>query len=518
MKTVVKKEEFEHAIKNAVARYVSSDKALSRFLTEEWRNIEAKSELTGEFDKKISILVRTLPAYLEKLRLKDIEEEAKYQFISMIIRYIFGETGILDWDKIELPGRRDLVDENNLSEADNEAGKQALNKVAILKLNGGLGTTMGCRGPKSAILVKENKTFLDIIAGQVTNLNNREQVGIPLIIMNSFNTRKQTRDILKNKIAYNEFIQHEFPRIKLPDYSPFTHADPGQEWYPPGHGDLYLSLKTSGMLDNLMEKGIEYLFVSNSDNLGATLEPKILGYMVRNNMEFMMETTPKTKADVKGGTLVRYNGRLELLERAQVSERHAREFEDITRFKIFNTNNIWVRLSALKQMMETTFFHLPIIVNKKTIDSTDIVQLETAMGAAVGLFKRTCSIVVGRDRFLPVKKTSDLFILRSDRMKWTEDNHCLFADEKNAGYPEVRFGRALSTMSGFTKRVKAVPSIKSLEKLDVDGDIYLDENVVFEGRVKITSHQGTPLHLKNEEFRNIELTIDKNGERYYRPY
>ena len=92
-----------------------------------------------------------------------------------------------------------------------------------------------------------------------------------------------------------------------------------EAWYPPGHGDFYQSFFNSGLLDQYIRAGKKYCFISNIDNLGATVDLNILNMVINQNKEFVMEVTDKTRADVKGGTLIQYEGHLRLLEAAQVN-------------------------------------------------------------------------------------------------------------------------------------------------------------------------------------------------------
>ncbi|XP_050909949.1 UTP--glucose-1-phosphate uridylyltransferase-like [Lathyrus oleraceus] len=111
--------------------------------------------------------------------------------------------------------------------------------------------------------------------------------------------------------------------------------------------------------------GKEYVFVTNSDNLGALVDLKILNHLIQNKNEYCMEVTPKTLADVKGGTLISYEGRVQLLEIAQVPDEHVSEFKSIEKFKIFNTNNLWVNLKAIKRLVEADALKMEIIPNPK---------------------------------------------------------------------------------------------------------------------------------------------------------
>lgn len=185
--------------------------------------------------------------------------------------------------------------------------------------------------------------------------------------------------------------------------------------YPPGHGDLFESMCNSGILDQLISEGKEYLFVSNVDNLGAVVDLNILQHMVESDTEFLMEVTDKTKADIKGGTLIDYEGTVRLLEVAQVPPEHMEEFKSIKKFRIFNTNNLWINLKAIKRINDEKEFNMEVIANSKTLESGEkVIQLETAVGAAIKHFKNAHGINVPRSRFLPVKSTSDLFLVTSD--------------------------------------------------------------------------------------------------------
>uniref|UniRef100_A0A4W5LP02 UTP--glucose-1-phosphate uridylyltransferase n=1 Tax=Hucho hucho TaxID=62062 RepID=A0A4W5LP02_9TELE len=118
----------------------------------------------------------------------------------------------------------------------------------------------------------------------------------------------------------------------------------------------------------------EYIFVSNIDNLGATVDLNILHHLVSQpngkRCEFIMEVTDKTRADVKGGTLIQYDDKLRLLEIAQVPKAHVDEFKSVTKFKIFNTNNLWISLGAIKRLQEQNAMDMEIIVNPKVRGQT----------------------------------------------------------------------------------------------------------------------------------------------------
>jgi UTP--glucose-1-phosphate uridylyltransferase len=169
-----------------------------------------------------------------------------------------------------------------------------LNKLAVLKVNGGLGTSMGectsfhlrcitnaqtgMTGAKSALEVKDDMTFLDLTVRQIEHLNTTSRVDVPLILMTSFNTHEDTLRIIKKyanqQLRITTFNQSRYPRIFKETLVPCPKRadDDKKHWYPPGHGDLYNALLHSGVLDQLLSEGKEYLFVSNSDNLGAVYD------------------------------------------------------------------------------------------------------------------------------------------------------------------------------------------------------------------------------------------------------
>ncbi|MCB0197913.1 MAG: UTP--glucose-1-phosphate uridylyltransferase, partial [Anaerolineae bacterium] len=338
-----------------------------------------------------------------------------------------GQTGMISEADIEPVAS--LPDAETFSADLAEAGQAVMPQTVLIKLNGGLGTSMGLEKAKSLLTVKNGLTFLDIIAQQAMRAN------IPFVLMNSFVTRDDSLaaleqyDDLKGAIPL-DFVQNKIPKITQADFSPAEWpADPHLEWCPPGHGDIYTALVTSQMLDTLLEAGYKYAFVSNSDNLGAVMDTAILGYFAQNNLPFMMEVADRTEADKKGGHLAQLpDGQLILRESAQCPPDDTDHFQNVSRHKYFNTNNLWLNLPALKEVLTANdnILGLPMIRNSKTVDprdssSTPVYQLETAMGSAIGVFEGAGAVRVPRIRFAPVKATSDLLAVRSDAYILTDD-------------------------------------------------------------------------------------------------
>ncbi len=384
-----------------------------------------------------------------------------------------------------------------------EEEKAILRKLAVVKLNGGLGTTMGCVGPKSAIEVREGMTFLDLTVRQMQHLNSTYDSDVPLILMNSFNTDAETKKIVQKYTQSNvtliTFNQSRFPRIGKETLLPIAGSfdDQKDAWYPPGHGDIYQAICDTGLVDELTQKGIEYLFISNIDNLGATVDTALLKYMAENQCEFIMEVTDKTRADIKGGTLIDYNGNLRLLEIAQVPAEHRSDFTSIKKFKIFNTNNIWVNLSAIKDVIEKDSLELEVIVNEKAMERSGekVIQLETAVGAAIKHFRNAHGINVPRSRFLPVKSCSDLFLIRSDLYSLEHGILRMNTKRQVLSLPLVKLGDHFKKVGSFLSRFAGTPQIVELDHLTVSGDVTFGKGVILKGTVIIVANHGSRIDI-----------------------
>ena len=413
-----------------------------------------------------------------------------------------GDEGTLP--EAELEPLTDVPSADDLPDAD----PSALERVVVLKLNGGLGTSMGMRKAKSLVEVKEGHTFLDVIARQVLHLRARHDAAIPLLLMNSFATRDDTLEALKRYPELEiegvplDFVQGKVPKLLADSLEPVTwEKDPSLEWAPPGHGDVYTSLETSGMLGTLLEHGYEYVFLSNSDNLGAVVEPRILTWFAREELPFVAEVVDRTEADRKGGHLAlrREDGGLVLRESAQVPDEDQEAFEDIERHRFFNANNIWVNLRALGRALEERdgVLGLPMIVNKKTVDSNDpsspeVLQLETAMGAAIGVFEGAAAVHVPKARFVPVKTSNQLLVVRSDAYELGEDWTVTLAAGREAA-PLVELSDEFKLLRDFEERFPAgPPSLVEAERLEVEGDVRFGADVVVRGRVRVEGPASIP--------------------------
>lgn len=347
-----------------------------------------------------------------------------------------GRTGLIAEDDIE--PLRDVTtlesitvdDADPADPANGDEVAEALSRTAVIKLNGGLGTSMGLSGPKSVLEVRDGLTFLDVVARQVLALRERHGVKVPLVLMNSFRTRDESLAALAGypDLAIDglplDFLQNAEPKLRVDDLAPVSWPDdPDLEWCPPGHGDVYVALVASGVLAALRDKGFRYAFLSNSDNLGATCDPAIPAWMARESIPYVSEVCERTANDRKGGHLAlrRSDGRVVLRESAMVAPEDQEHFQDTQRHSLFHANNLWVDLDALDAQMSARdgVLGLPIIVNRKTVDpgrkdSTPVIQVESAMGTAIEVFDGSRALHVPRRRFRPVKTTNELLMLRSD--------------------------------------------------------------------------------------------------------
>ncbi|KAJ6594036.1 UTP-glucose-1-phosphate uridylyltransferase [Mycena capillaripes] len=452
---------------------------------------------TKSMRDELTRLVQTVP---ENDNRKAFDTEMQ-SFLSLFTRYLAEKSGgeQLNWDKIKSPAEDQIVPYEELTSS---IDPKSLQKLAVLKVNGGLGTSMGMTGAKSALEVKNDMTFLDLTVSQIEHLNTTHSLEVPLILMTSFNTHEDTLRIIKKyadqKLRITTFNQSRYPRITRESLVPCpkTADDDRSAWYPPGHGDLYNALLHSGVLDQLLTDGKEFLFVSNSDNLGAVVDERILQHMIDTQAEFLMEVTDKTKADVKGGTLIDYDGSIRLLEIAQVPSDHTEEFKSVRKFKIFNTNNLWINLKALKRVMDSGGMELEIITNPKVTERGEaVIQLETAAGAAIKHFTNARGINVPRSRFLPVKSCSDLLLIKSDIYS-IENGELMLSPERMFGTtPVIKLGDHFKKIQQFQKRFKKIPTIIELDHLTVTGDVYFGRNVTLRGTVIVVANEGQRIDI-----------------------
>ncbi|MBJ7528399.1 MULTISPECIES: UTP--glucose-1-phosphate uridylyltransferase [Nocardioides] len=415
-----------------------------------------------------------------------------------------GETGMIPESTIEPVDMESLAD----VEVSDEVAAQAIRTTAVIKLNGGLGTSMGMDRAKSLLCVRRGLSFLDIIARQVLHLRTQYDATLPLIFMNSFRTSGDTMaalaryDDLPVAGLPLEFLQNKEPKLRLKDLAPVEYPkDPDLEWCPPGHGDLYTALRGTGLLDELIAAGYERVFVSNSDNLGAVPDARVAGWFAASGAPFAIEAVRRTPSDRKGGHFARRrsDGRIVLRETAQTLDADKDALADLDRHRFCSTNNLWFDLAAMKAALDQRdgILGLPMIRNVKNVDpgdksTTEVVQIETAMGAAIEVFEGSTLIEVGRDRFVPVKTTNDLLVLRSDVYDLGRD---FVLDQTADEVPFVDLdGDFYKLVGEFDKRFpEGAPSMKAASSLRVEGDFTFGKGVQVVGDVALSARSAQRL-------------------------
>lgn len=417
---------------------------------------------------------------VEKMRAGGVPDIAIATFERLYGELEAGATGLIREADVEPLTGIDRQADLEVSQADARA---AMAQTVVIKLNGGLGTSMGLEAAKSLLPVRDGATFLDLIARQV--LATRETYGarLPLVLMNSFRTQE---DSLAALAAYPElavdgipadFLQNREPKLDAETLEPVSWpADPSLEWCPPGHGDLYTALQTSGLLATLLEQGFRYATVSNADNLGAVPDAQIAAWFAASGAPYAAELVAKSDADVKGGQLVvrRSDGQIIQRETAQTYPEELDTANDRRVHPYFHANNLWFDLQQLADLLaqHDGVMPLPLIRNLKTVDpsdktSTPVIQLETAMGAAVNVFPGARVIEVERARFLPVKTTNDLLLLRSDVYELTADQRLVATRPA----PLVNLDGHYKLIADFEARTPAgPPSLAEADSLTVTGD------------------------------------------------
>jgi UTP--glucose-1-phosphate uridylyltransferase len=434
-----------------------------------------------------------------KMRAAGQTEDAIAGFSSALTRVSDGARTLMP--SSELEPAPDVPALEQLPDAD---CAEAVGGVAVIKLNGGLATSMGLQAPKSLLEARDGRSFLELIIGQILELRQRYGARLPLVLMNSRATSAPTLRALAEhpQIATKglapEFLQSMVPKLDADTLLPVSWEDnPELEWCPPGHGDVYTALRGSGMLEALLDAGFRYAMISNADNLGATVDPRIAAHMEHESIPFLMEVVQGTRADRKGGHIARRrsDGQLVLRETAQTSEEDQESFRDYRHWRYYNTNSLWLDLQALRERLASDEgLELPVIVNRKTVDprdpaSTAVVQLESAMGAAIGSFPGARLLQVPRRRFVPVKTTDDLLLLRSDVFAV---NEALELRAVVRTLPYVELDKAFYRLiDQFDERFPdGPPSLRDAERLVVDGDVTFGAGITIRGPVEIRADNG----------------------------
>jgi UDP-N-acetylglucosamine pyrophosphorylase len=463
-----------------------------------------------------------LESALSKMRAAGLSEAACASFAGAWRQAASGQAGLMPEAELQPADAIPSLADATASASPDPA---LLDKLCVIKLNGGLGTSMGLERAKSLIPVKDGLNFLDFIARQILALRATHGTKGPrFLLMDSFGTSADTLRYLDKYPGLSDdgrldFLQNKVPKLRADTLEPADWPkNRDLEWCPPGHGDLYPSLLGSGWLEKLSGEGVEYLFVSNSDNLGATVDPGLLAWFAQSGLSFLMEVAERTASDRKGGHLARRksDGRLVLREIAQCPESDLEAFQDTARHRYFNTNTLWLRVADLRRALDENggALPLPLIRNTKTVDPRDasspqVLQLESAMGAAIECFAKAGAVLVPRSRFAPVKTTEDLLALRSDAYRVTEDQRIELVEERRGVPPNVVLDPACYKMvagleAGFGE---GAPSLRRCDHLRVQGPWRFAEGVVCEGAVKFINPHARVATAPAGVYRDTEVGV-----------
>ena len=458
--------------------------------------------------------------FRDKMEAAEVSEAAILAFERNYQALLRDESGMISEQAID--PCEDLPSFDEVTKGGEGFSPELLAQTVVIKLNGGLGTSMGLQKVKSLLSVKDDTTFLDVIAQQILYLREETGAKVRFLLMNSFASSEDTLDYMSEYADQDlagaeniELMQNQVPKIDAASMEPVEwEKKPSLEWCPPGHGDLYAALVGSGWLDQLLADGVKYAFVSNADNLGAVLDSGLLRYFSESGKPFLMEATRRTEADKKGGHLAvrKSDDQMLLREVAQCADEDLADFQNIERHQYFNTNNLWVRLDILKELLEKEggALPLPMIRNKKTVDprdkeSTPVYQLEIAMGAAIESFSGSGAVCVPRSRFAPVKTTSDLFALRSDAYEQTPDGRIALLASRDGLPPVIDLSdeyKMVDSLEGL-----GMPSLIKAEKLKVSGPVRFADGVTIVGSVSFTNESGETKWIAGGTYKDEDVVI-----------
>jgi UTP--glucose-1-phosphate uridylyltransferase len=281
-----------------------------------------------------------------------------------------------------------------------EVGLDALGagRVAQVVLAGGMATRFG-GVVKGAVEVLDARSFLSWKLGETASLGEALGVEIPVALMTSFQTDDETRAHVAALGVPPPLWFTQSISLRLTKQGDLFLVSGSPSPYAPGHGDLVGAIRGSGTLDALRARGVEHVAVSNVDNLGARLDPVVLGAHVDAGRPVTAEVAAK-KGDT-GGAPARVDGRLGLLEAPQFPAGF-----DQSRVRVFNTNSATIALDALDRT-----FALPWLYVLKQVEGRTAVQLER-LYHHVSWELPTTYLEVPRTgplgRFFPIKEPEDL--------------------------------------------------------------------------------------------------------------
>ncbi len=299
-----------------------------------------------------------------------------------------------------------------------ERGRAAIarGEVAFVVLAGGMATRMG-GVVKALVEVLPDLSFLGYRVREVDLLHQRYGARVPLWLMTSYATASAIEAAIEPYKDGGRSIatfQQDISLRMTPSGDLFKSADGGPSIYATGHGDLPDALKRSGLLDEFLARGGKTVWIANIDNLGATVDPMLLGWHLGHGAPLSVEVVDKVGSD-KGGIPCRLDGRPVILEEFRLPKGF-----DASRVRTFNTNTFLVDARALRDVkLDWTWFEV-----KKNVEGKDVIQFERLLGELTSALD-TRFVKVPREglasRFLPVKDTQELEARKSEIMNVARD-------------------------------------------------------------------------------------------------
>jgi len=290
-------------------------------------------------------------------------------------------------------------------------GEEALRagRVGVIVLAGGMATRFG-GVVKAAVPVIDNRSFLDLKHADVKNLSARLGVPITTYVMTSYATHDRIVEQVREEKLETDgakivcFPQHVSLRLTPAGEVFRDHGEPSP--YATGHGDLTFALRESGVLDQFRRAGGKYLFMSNVDNLGATLDPAVIGAHVARGAKITAEVVRKAQGD-KGGAPARVDGVPQIVE----AFRFPPSFDQDS-IPLFNTNTFVFDAEAIDRHFDLTFFRV-----EKKVGDRAVLQFERLVGQLTA-FLPSHFLEVPREgtdgRFQPVKDPDELDARRAN--------------------------------------------------------------------------------------------------------
>lgn len=271
-------------------------------------------------------------------------------------------------------------------------------RIAQVVLAGGMATRFG-GVVKGAVEALDGRSFLAWKLGETARLASALDGAIPVALMTSFQTDDETRTHVASLGVPEPLWFSQSVSLRLTESGDLFLEDGRPSLYAPGHGDLVSAIRRSGTLDALRSLGVEHVAVSNVDNLGARLDPVVLGMHVLGGRPMTVEVALK-RGDM-GGAPARVDGRLGLLEGPQFPSGFDHE-----QIPVFNTNTSTITLEALDREFELEWLHV-----SKSVGGRTAVQLERLYHQITWVLETTYLQVdrTGpRGRFAPIKEPEDL--------------------------------------------------------------------------------------------------------------